>query len=241
MLSTEDCLRFKYFTDRHQRSFYYPLSRRILNDLKSRPNPIIVDLGTGPGYLTLALAEQTQGWIRSVDINPAMHDLAREILEGKDLRSKVTFELADVHALPFEDASVDAIVSYTCFHHYADPVRALVECERVLKPGGLILFIDGQPISRATLQTIFAGLETGHERAIVAKAYQEAFSQYEVREFLRRAGIDDYELSDFRYSPEELMDSIDDLDESNFQADEKKEALMWALKIRREEICNTIA
>ena len=50
----------------------------------------------------------------------------------------MTGQLADVGALPFDDASFDLVVSFTGLHCFPDPARAVVELVRVLRPGGVI-------------------------------------------------------------------------------------------------------
>jgi SAM-dependent methyltransferase len=44
----------------------------------------------------------------------------------------------DVHALPFRDNSIGAVVSFDTLEHVADPLRAMQEIHRVLRPGGIV-------------------------------------------------------------------------------------------------------
>jgi SAM-dependent methyltransferase len=47
--------------------------------------------------------------------------------------------LADAHALPFPDATFDAVIAFNAFEHYRDPKRVARELFRILKPGGTLM------------------------------------------------------------------------------------------------------
>jgi SAM-dependent methyltransferase len=55
---------------------------------------------------------------------------------------RVTFQVGDVAALPFPDASFDVVVSTLSLHHWRDPARGLAEIYRVLRPGAVALVYD---------------------------------------------------------------------------------------------------
>lgn len=58
----------------------------------------------------------------------------------------VRFIQADVHSLPFEDDSVDRVISTCLFHHLEDPLKAMKELNRVVRPSGVIdIFLPSDP------------------------------------------------------------------------------------------------
>ena len=89
----------------------------------------VLDVATGPGYVA-AQASERGALAIGVDVAEAMVALARRSHPGIDFRT------ADVHALPFEDASFDAVVGNFVILHLGLPERAVSEFVRVLAPGG---------------------------------------------------------------------------------------------------------
>ena len=78
--------------------------------------------------------------LTGVDLSPAMLELARR--RGAVLGREVDLRLGDAQALPFRDATFDAVVSTLAFSTIPDPDKAAAEARRVLRPGGLLLVLD---------------------------------------------------------------------------------------------------
>jgi SAM-dependent methyltransferase len=98
----------------------------------------LLDCGCGPGSLTLGFAELlAPGQIVGTEIEGSHVALATQSAKQRDL-SNVRFEVADIYALPFEDASFDTVFISAVLGNLREPVRGLREAYRVLKPGGVI-------------------------------------------------------------------------------------------------------
>ncbi|MCH7624652.1 MAG: methyltransferase domain-containing protein [Chloroflexi bacterium] len=102
------------------------------------PGMTLLDCGCGPGTITFGLAEavapaETVG----VDLEPSMIDRAEAFAKERDVPN-VRFQVADIFELPFDEGSFDVVYSCAVLEHLGEPVRALREMGRVLKPGGLI-------------------------------------------------------------------------------------------------------
>ena len=103
----------------------------------------VLDIGTGPGWLLLALRQSLpEAELIGVDISAAMVSLATENLSRAGCAGVVEVKRAGADALPFEDASIDAVVSTGSLHHWKNPVAGLNEVYRVLKPGRWALMYD---------------------------------------------------------------------------------------------------
>jgi len=98
----------------------------------------LLDAGCGPGSITVGLAEAVApGEVIGVDVSSDVLKEARALAAERGA-ANVRFGAADVFALPFPDASFDAVFAHTLLEHVGDGGRALGELRRVLRPGGAI-------------------------------------------------------------------------------------------------------
>ena len=102
------------------------------------PGMSILDLGCGPGSITVGLARYVApSKVVGVDAAPAALDYAKAHAAEEHMDA-VEFVEADVYDLPFEDETFDVVYAHQLLQHLADPVAALTEAKRVLRPGGYI-------------------------------------------------------------------------------------------------------
>ena len=102
----------------------------------------LLDCGCGPGAITLGLAEAVApGEVVGVDLEPGMVEQASAFAKER-LVGNVRFQVGDINELPFPGDSFDAAYTSSVLEHLADPVRALQELYRVLKPAGLVAVIS---------------------------------------------------------------------------------------------------
>lgn len=99
----------------------------------------VLDVPCGGGVALRGLRPGQDVDYVAADIAQTMLDRTTSAASSRGLADVVTTQLADVGALPFDDASFDAVVSFTGLHCFPDPARAVVEMTRVLRPGGVIL------------------------------------------------------------------------------------------------------
>lgn len=96
-----------------------------------------IDMGTGPGYLGLAVAGITSLEVWLLDISDDMIAYAEKNIKDRQLEARVHAVCADVHQLPWADDSIDLVVSRGSVFFWEDLPQAFSEIYRVLKPGGM--------------------------------------------------------------------------------------------------------
>jgi SAM-dependent methyltransferase len=132
----------------------------------------VLDAGSGDGAAASSLAPYCRS-LTCIDTNPRMIEAARERLAR---HAHVRAQVADLHELPFEAASFDAVLMFHTLTYAARPARALAECARVLRPGGRLVLL----------------CLNKHRQSEVTARYGErhpGFSPNAVRGLLSRAGL----------------------------------------------------
>ena len=130
---------------------------RLREVLRPEPGERVLEIGPGTGYYTLDIAE----WV-GADGRVEIFDLQQEFLDHvggraaeRGLRNVIPTQ-GDATALPYEDGSMDAVVLTAVLGEIPDPVAALREIRRVLKPGGRLvvgeLFGDPHFTTRTSLE-----------------------------------------------------------------------------------------
>jgi ubiquinone/menaquinone biosynthesis C-methylase UbiE len=103
----------------------------------------LIDLGAGTGYLSIEIAKRVPALnVYGIDLSKEMVKIARKHAEGVE---NVRFEIGNAADLPFDDDSIDFIVSTGSLHHWKKPVKVFDECYRVLKSGREAWIYDGCP------------------------------------------------------------------------------------------------
>jgi ubiquinone/menaquinone biosynthesis C-methylase UbiE len=103
-----------------------------------QPGMSLLDCGCGPGAITLGLAAAVApGQVVGVDREPSMVERAGALAEEHQV-AHVRFQVGDLCDLPFPASSFDAVFTCAVLEHLEDPVQALWEIGRVLKPEGIV-------------------------------------------------------------------------------------------------------
>ncbi len=102
----------------------------------------VLDLACGPGATSCELAKSVSpGKVIGVDINPGLIDVAGQIRSTEEVEN-VSFRVGNAYALDFPPESFDFVYARFLFQHLRNPQSALVNIQRVLKPGGILCVLD---------------------------------------------------------------------------------------------------
>ena len=123
------------------RGIYRAMAARLAERLPADSE--MLDVGTGPGRLLLDLASRRPD-LRLVGIDPSadMVRRAQDHVRGAGFADRVEMRQASAEELPFDADRFTAVVSTLSGHHWADPVAAVAEQVRVLRPGGELWMVD---------------------------------------------------------------------------------------------------
>ena len=129
---------------------------RMIELAQPRGDERVLDIATGGGHTALAFAPHVRAVV-ATDLTPRMLDAAAAFVREQGA-ANVTFELADAEALPFADASFDAVLACLVFEHIDAVDDAIGEIARVVRPGGRFSFFVNHPL----LQTPGSGFIDDH-------------------------------------------------------------------------------
>jgi ubiquinone/menaquinone biosynthesis C-methylase UbiE len=134
---------FDHFTER----LTSPLADRMVDLADLGPSDHALDVGTGTGVVALRAARIVRnGKVCGVDLSERMLSTARTRAEQLGFAEEVEFRQMDAEELQFADSTFDAVVSLFALLHFPDPLKALREIYRVIKPGGrLVVAVGSSP------------------------------------------------------------------------------------------------
>jgi ubiquinone/menaquinone biosynthesis C-methylase UbiE len=116
----------------------------------------VLEVAPGPGFLSIELAKRALT-VRAVDISKTFVEIARHNAAAEGVKAR--FQLGNAASLPVDDVSVDFVVCRAAFKNFTEPVKALAEMRRVLRPGGTALLIDmRRDVSVAEIRRYVDGL-----------------------------------------------------------------------------------
>ena len=111
----------------------------------------LLDVGCGPGLAT-QLAAKLGASVTGLDASEAELSIARERVPDGDFRQ------GEMEELPYADASFDVVTGFNSFQYAADPVNALRQARRVVKPGGYVAMVTWGRAQDCEHATTFAAV-----------------------------------------------------------------------------------
>lgn len=157
-----DTMRSGYFTEAVREA---AISKAYLH-----PGMEVADVGAGTGFVAAGLAPLVKK-VHVLDGSEAMLKVARQNLAQF---SNMEFKVADGLALPLPDNSLDAVFANMYLHHCPDPLGAIREMARILRPGGRLVLTDMDAHKHEWLRTEMSDVWLGFERESLRDWFEEA-------------------------------------------------------------------
>jgi ubiquinone/menaquinone biosynthesis C-methylase UbiE len=170
------------------------LARRLAGNLPAGSR--VLEVAPGPGYLAVELAGLGDYAVTGLDISHTFVEIARKNAAAAGVA--VEFRQGNAAAMPFEEGTFDLVVCRAAFKNFSQPVVALAEMRRVLKPGGRALVIDlRRDVPPEAMDRYVDGLGLGKINALITKwtfksmLIKRAYTRREFEEFVAQAGFEE--------------------------------------------------
>src|SRR6266498_4051562 len=103
-------------------------------------NGKVLEIAPGPGYFCIELAKLGNYHITGLDISKSFVEIARR--NAAEAGLKIDFREGNASNMPFKDNTFDFTFCQAAFKNFSEPVKAIAEMYRVLRPGGKAVIID---------------------------------------------------------------------------------------------------
>jgi ubiquinone/menaquinone biosynthesis C-methylase UbiE len=170
--------------------------RQVVNGLPLPTGARVLDLPCGDGFFTACLARRLHpdGSVVAGDLSPAFLRLAARVVGRSAKAAAVEFVQADAYHLPFDDESFDLAWCAQSLITFDDPVAALRELRRVVRPGGHVAVLEDDELHHILVNWP-VGIELAVQRAVAAGCRERYGTAAKLsparaaRRMLREAGL----------------------------------------------------
>jgi ubiquinone/menaquinone biosynthesis C-methylase UbiE len=199
--------------------------RKALGEIPEEPFADALEIGSGTGYFSLNLMQEgVIGRLTATDVSTGMLASLQGTAAELGLADRVETRQADAEELPFSDQSFDLVLGHAVLHHIPDLAKAFSEFNRVLRPGGSMVFC-GEPsrygdrlaavpkrvgaASAPAWRTLIQAREAdghdrdeecGHDHSLESEVDVHAFDPGALKSWMREAGF-----GEIRVQGEELL------------------------------------
>ena len=176
-------------TTRKDMEEFHRLAERIAAGLPEGGD--VLEVAPGPGFLSIEMAKTGRLRVTGLDISKTFVEIAQR--NADEVGVRVDFQNGNASQMPFADESFDFLVCRAAFKNFSDPVGALREMRRVLRPGRKGVVIDlRRDVSMAQINRYVDGLGLPWARRLLTKLtfrfmlIKRAYTQQEFETMLRQ-------------------------------------------------------
>lgn len=163
---------------------------KYVTKLKLPASAHVLEVGCGTGAVLRALACRPDflGKAVGVDQSQAFIDAARRFAQEEHLSNRLEFHIGDVHKLPFDDGTFDAVIAHTLVSHVTQPAVVLKEVARVVRRGRSVAIFDGD---YASLTYAYPDHEFGRkmDAALATATFNNPFILRDLPQLLPEIGL----------------------------------------------------
>ncbi len=184
------------------KTYYSHVAEEILSSFHQG---LLLDLGTGPGYLPIEVVKRSSHVrIIGVDLSRVFIRMARANAIRAGCAARVHFEVGNAAHLRFGAETFDGVISTGMLHVLRDPVRTIRECWRVLKPGQKAWIYDPakvcSQVDMAEWKASLSSFERLMDRFLPLFAHlnpPRPYTRDQVEEWIARTAFKDYTIEEY--------------------------------------------
>jgi ubiquinone/menaquinone biosynthesis C-methylase UbiE len=175
------------------------LARRMAETLPAGAK--VLEVAPGPGFFSIELAKLGKFDVTGIDISDSFVAIARKNTQAEGVQ--VDFRKGNASAIPFGESSFDFVLCRAAFKNFSDPVGALREMRRVLKPGGRAVVIDlRKDVNKKSLDDYVRGLKTTAISAFMIRwtfrlmLIKRAYTKEQFQQFIAQSGFENSKIDE---------------------------------------------
>ena len=116
--------------------------KKVVRKLREHKPQRILDVATGTGDLAIAALRANPERVDGIDISEGMLEVGKTKIRQRGLDKKIFLQSGDAEAIPFDDATFDAITVAFGVRNFENLDAGLKDMNRVLKPGGICVVLE---------------------------------------------------------------------------------------------------
>jgi demethylmenaquinone methyltransferase/2-methoxy-6-polyprenyl-1,4-benzoquinol methylase len=150
--------------------------RFLVSRLEVGPDACVLDVATGTGAVALELVRRHGCSVVGIDRSPEMLAVARRRVATSGLGTRIELHVGRAEALPFPDASFDALTVTYLLRYVDDPAATVRELARVVRPGGTVALLEfgvPQPHAARVLWELYVRLALPFAGRLLSPGWHE--------------------------------------------------------------------
>lgn len=151
----------------------------------------VLEVAPGPGFLSVELARSGKYQVTGLDISKTFVEIAQA--NARQANVQVDFRQGNASDMPFADEMFDFIICTAAFKNFTQPVQAIAEMQRVLRPGGQALIVDlRRDASRADIDRMVKDMRLNPINSLMTHGafrlmlLKSAYTPEEIRQFVKQ-------------------------------------------------------
>jgi ubiquinone/menaquinone biosynthesis C-methylase UbiE len=171
---------------------FKPLVSRINETLAA--GSCVLEVAPGPGYLSIELARLGKYQVTGLDISRSFVEIART--NARQAGVQVDFQHGNAADMPFADETFDFIICTAAFKNFTQPVQAIADMYRILRPSGQALIVDlRRDAPPAAINAAVSAMGLNRVNTFITKwtfkhfLLKNAYTTEEIRRFVSQTGF----------------------------------------------------